>query len=596
MRTLSELFYYTVETYRKPDHLLRKKDGVWVPMSSDALAAAVEEFSMGLRSLGVEKGDRVAILSENRPEWLVADLATLCLGGISVPAYATLPAAQIRHILADSEARLVVVSNETQARKIDEIKSGLPWLRHVVRMDPPVPGGSLALDEVRARGREALSTDRLAVKRRADEVQPDDIATLIYTSGTTGEPKGVMLSHANILANLRGAALAFPLIGRTDLALSFLPLSHAFERTVTYFWLRVGAGIAFAESVERVPDNLQELRPTVMCSVPRLYEKIYARVQENVAAGSPISRKIFAWAMRVGRDTFRCRLEKRELGLVLRAKRALADVLVFRKIWARTGGRMKLFVSGGAPLAREIAEFLGAVGFTVCEGYGLTETSPVISANRPDRMRPGSVGLPLEGVEVRIAQDGEILTRGPHVMKGYFRKPEATSEMIDKDGWLHTGDIGLLDADGFLVITDRKKDIIVTSGGKNIAPQPVENRLKTDAFIQEVVMIGNRRSFATALVVPAFLVLEKWATENGVTFTDRESLVASPVVVDFLLKRIASLTADLATFEKIKRIALLPREFSLETGELTPTLKVKRRVVEERYKDMVEKLYEGPAS
>ena len=596
MRTLSELFYYSVETYRKPDHLLRKKDGAWVPMSSDAFGAAVEEFSMGLRTLGIEKGERVAILSENRPEWMIADLATLCLGGVSVPAYATLPPAQIRHILIDSESRVVVVSNETQGRKLDEIRSALPWLRHVIRMDPPAPSGSLSFDEVRARGREALSTDRLAVRRRADEVEPGDLATLIYTSGTTGEPKGVMLSHSNILANIHGAAKAFPLIGRTDMALSFLPLSHAFERTVTYFWLRTGAAIAFAESVEKVPENLQELKPTVMCSVPRLYEKIYARVQENVSAGSAVSRKIFAWAMGVGRETFRCRLEDRKPSVWLRAKRAAADALVFGKITARTGGRMQLFVSGGAPLAKEIAEFLGAVGFTVCEGYGLTETSPVITANRPDKMRPGSVGLPLEGVEVRIAEDGEILTRGAHVMMGYYRKPEATAEIIDPDGWLHTGDIGIVDTDGFLVITDRKKDIIVTSGGKNIAPQPIENRLKADAFVTEVVMIGNRRNYPTALVVPSFVVLEKWAKDTGVVYATRDELVLHPKVIELYMKRISDLTEDLATFERIKKVALLPNEFTLEAGELTPTLKVKRRVVEERYRAVIEKLYEGGGS
>jgi long-chain acyl-CoA synthetase len=300
--------------------------------------------------------------------------------------------------------------------------------------------------------------------------------------------------------------------------------------------------------------------------------------------------------MDVGRETFRYRLENKKQGALLRAKRAVADALVFRKINARTGGRMKLFISGGAPLAREIAEFLGAVGFTVCEGYGLTETSPVITANRPDRMRPGSVGLPFDGVEVRIAEDGEILTRGPHVMKGYYRKPEATAEILEKDGWLHTGDIGIIDADGFLMITDRKKDIIVTSGGKNIAPQPIENRLKADAFVMEAVMIGNRRNYATALVVPAFAALERWAKDNAVTYASRDELVAHPKVVELYTKRIADLTEDLATFERIKKLAILPNEFSLEAGELTPTLKVKRRAIEERYKAIIEKLYEGAAS
>ena len=549
---------------------------------------------MGLRALGVGKGDTVALLSENRPEWAIADLATLCAGAADATIYATLTAPQVQYILADSESKVVFVSSAAQARKVAEVRDRLPLLQHVVRFDPaPVPG-TTSLDELRAKGKEALAADREAVRRRAAEVAGGDLATLIYTSGTTGDPKGVMLTHANLVHNVLAAEKLFPMVNEEWTALSFLPLCHSFERTAGHnFMLHRGVTIAYAESVERVPENMGEVRPHVMCSVPRLYEKMYARVNEKVAADPPLRQKIFRWAIGVGRETFAHAVARTEPGPLLKLKFGLADKLVFSKIKARTGGRLQLFISGGAPLAREIAEFFGAAGMLVCEGYGLSETSPVITCNFPGRVKPGTVGLPLEHVEVRIAADGEILTRGPHVMKGYFRKPEATAEAIEKDGWFHTGDIGFVDADGCLVITDRKKDIIVTSGGKNIAPQPIENRLKTSKFIAEVVMIGNKRNFAAALVVPGFEALEAWAKERGIAAAGREELVRLPEVVRHYEGLVEQMTADLAQFERIKKIALVAREFTQESGELTPTLKVKRRVVEERYKAMIDAMYTG---
>jgi long-chain acyl-CoA synthetase len=435
------------------------------------------------------------------------------------------------------------------------------------------------------------------VKRRAAEVAPENLATLIYTSGTTGDPKGVMLTHDNIVSNVHGALAAFGDFGPRDVALSFLPLCHIFERMGGhYLMLQQGVTIAYAESVEKVPANMVEVRPTLMLSVPRLYEKMYARVREKVAADSALKQRIFRWALGVGRQVFHGRVEHRNPGLGLRARHALADRLVFAKIRERTGGRLRLFVSGGAPLAREIGEFFGAVGLIILEGYGLTETSPVIAVNRPDRMKPGSVGPPLQNVEVNIAEDGEILTRGPHVMQGYYHKPEATAEAIDRDRWFHTGDVGIIDAEGFLVITDRKKDIIVTSGGKKIAPQPIENVLKTNPLIGEIVMIGNKRNFPSALIVPNFDNLQKWARAHGVTAASAEDLVRDPRVVALYDQTIKDLTKDLAQFERIKKVALLPREFTLEAGELTPTLKVKRRVVEQKYKDVIDQLYEGAAA
>jgi long-chain acyl-CoA synthetase len=596
IRTVCDIFYHSVDTFRKAEHLKYKKDGAWRVISSEELRTAVEEVSMGLRALGVEKGDKVAILSENRPEWAIADLATLAIGAADAPVYSTLTPAQVLYILNDSESKVVFVSNATQAAKVAEVRPQAKHLQHVIRMDAAPIEGTLHFDEVRAKGREALALDKDAVRKRVAEVKPEDLATLIYTSGTTGDPKGVMLTHSNLVSNVLGAAKAFPTLGPDDVCLSFLPLCHSFERTSGHnLMLFGGATIAYAESVEKVPENMGEVRPTIMGSVPRLYEKMYARVNEKVANDSPLRQKMFRWAISVGREAFRHRVERTEPGAVLKLKLALADKLVFSKIKARTGGRLRLFISGGAPLAREIAEFFGAAGLLICEGYGLTETSPVITCNRPDWIKPGTVGLPLDGVEVKIAPDGEILARGPNIMRGYFKKAEATAEAIDKDGWFHTGDIGVLDKDGFLTITDRKKDILVTSGGKNIAPQPIENTIKTNKYFAEVVMIGNNRNFPAALVVPNFEPLEKWAKEKGIGAGSREDLVRKPEVMAFYQKLVTDLTPDLAQFEKIKKITLIASEFTIEAGELTPTLKVKRRVVEAKYKDVIDRMYQGAA-
>jgi long-chain acyl-CoA synthetase len=598
IQTLCDLFYFSVDNFAKPDHLRFKRGGAWHDVSSEEFRRAVEELSMGLRALGIEKGDRVAILAENRPEWAFADLATLLAAAVDAPIYSTLSPPQVLYILKDAEAKAIFVSNAAQEAKVAEIRAQATELRHVIRMDAePAPGpGILSLDAVRALGRPALAADPNAVRARAALVKANDLATLIYTSGTTGEPKGVMLSHANLVSNVTSCLKVFDGVSSTDVALSFLPLCHVFERMGGYYvMLRKGTTIAYAESVDKVPENMLEVRPTLMLSVPRLYEKMYQRINEKVAAQSPIRQKVFGWALRVGRQLFHHRVQKTEPGLWLKLQGAIGG-RVFAPIKARTGGRLRLFVSGGAPLAREIAEFFGATGLLILEGYGLTETSPVICVNSPDRMKPGSVGPAIDGVEVKIAEDGEILTRGPHVMLGYYKRPEATAEAIDKDGWFHTGDVGVVDAEGFLIITDRKKDILVTSGGKNIAPQPIENRLKANRFFGEVVMVGNRRNFPAALVVPNFEALEAWAKQKGLAFGSREELVASPEVAHHYKDVIAALTADLAQFEKIKKISLLPREFSLEAGELTPSLKVKRRVIEEKYKELIDRMYEGSAA
>ena len=593
VQTLTGLFYACVDTHDKRDLLRRKRDGTWRDISSGEVRGAVEALSMGLRSLGLAPGDRVAILSENRPEWVYADLGTLCAGGVVVPVYPTLTAPQVHSLLNDSEARVAVVSTAAQAQKLAGARDRLPRLEQVVSVDgPPLPG-TLGLDELLARGRQALAADPGAVRSRAGEARPDDVATIIYTSGTTGEPKGVMLTHGNLASNVEAAARVFELTA-ADVALSFLPLCHVFERMAGYYlMLSRGVTVAFAENVEQVPANMLEVRPTVMCSVPRLYEKMYARIHEKVAADPPLRRRLFAWAVGVGRELARRQRARSQPGPLLRLQGLVADRLVFSRIRARTGGRLRIFVSGGAPLGREIAEFFGAVNVLILEGYGLTETSPVITVTRPDDLRPGTVGKPVHGVEVHIAPDGEILTRGPHVMKGYFRKPEATAEVLDADGWFHTGDIGVLDEEGNLVITDRKKDIIVTSGGKNIAPQPIENAVKANPLVAEVVMVGNGRHFPAALVVPSFPGLTAWAAERGIASGDRGELVRHPEVMALYQGVVEEAGRDLAQFERIKRIALLDRELTLEAGELTPTLKVRRRVVEQRFKDLIDRMYEN---
>ncbi len=424
------------------------------------------------------------------------------------------------------------------------------------------------------------------------KVKPDDLCGIIYTSGTTGAPKGVMLTHDNLLSNVK-AARQIIRVDETDSLLSFLPLCHSFERMAGHFLaISAGATIAYAESVETVAENLGEVKPTLMTSVPRLFEKIYARVIENAEAGSPLKRKIFWWAINTGEKYVDAKFKGKIPGF-LNFKYNLATKLVFSKLHHRVGGNLRFFVSGGAPLPQEIAEFFYKAGILILEGYGLTETSPVIAVNREEKFKFGSVGPAVPGVEVKIAEDGEALTRGPHVMKGYYKNPEATTETIDKDGWLHTGDIGLLDEEGFLYITDRKKNIIVTSGGKNVTPATIENLLVTSPYIEQVMVVGDKRNYLTALIVPNFDALKKYADENGIRYSDIKELLINEKIYEDVDAEIQNLTKDLARFEQIKQFTLMSKEFTIEDGELTPTLKIKRKVVSEKYADIIDKMYEA---
>ncbi len=568
-----------------------KRGGRWTPLGYRELADRVQDLSLGLRELGVRRGDRVAILSENRPEWAITDYACLATRAADVPIYPTLPARQAEYILRDSGAVAVVVSTAAQLEKIRSVRERLPALTHVIGLDPDTAGPDvLSFDAVLARGRAAC--DRHPDWRAsALEAAPDDLATLIYTSGTTGDPKGVMLSHGNIASNVTTCVDLFSFTAE-DECLSFLPLSHIFERMFGHYCMfHAGVVIAYAESIDAVPANMAEIRPHLMASVPRLYEKIYARVLDNVRAASPLRKRIFAWGRRVGEQWAELSIEKRPVPAGLQAQKILADRLVFAKLRKRTGGRIRFFISGGAPLSREIARFFHAAGLPILEGYGLTETSPVMAVNTFQHHRLGTVGRAIPDVEIRIAPDGEIITRGPNVMCGYFNKPEATAEAIDEEGWFHTGDIGMLDADGFLSITDRKKDLIVTAGGKNIAPQPIENLAKTSKFVATAVMIGDRRPFPVMLVVPNATQVKGWADHKGLPDGDLEQLLGLPEVRQKIEREVRMTLRDLAQFEMPKKLLLLPREFTVEAGELTPTLKVRRRVVEQRHRAAIEALY-----
>ena len=591
--TLNQLFFYAMDTHRKPDALIYKSDGAWHRLSSSDMLAKVRHLALGFHELGTRRGDRLVLLSENRVEWFLIDAALQIIGAVNVPIYATLPPRQVSYIIRDSESKAVIASTPLQQAKIAEIQGQLDKVEHIIAMDSPGESGleAMPLEEVSRRGAAKAKTDPDLDRRLASEVTPEDLASIIYTSGTTGDPKGVMLTHSNIVSNVKAVLEVLPLTSE-DIALSALPYSHVLERLAAlYLFPAAGISTAIAEGVDKVAENLAEIHPTVMVFVPRLYEKMHARVLETVSQSSPLRRKVFNWALAVGREHGRYRLEGKTAPVSLELKYKLATALAFKKLQQKVGGRMRFFISGGAALSREIAEFFWAAGITILEGYGLTETSPVIALNRPERIKFGTVGAPLPGVEVKTAPDGEILTRGPHVMKGYYRNESATREAIDEEGWFHTGDIGLVDADGYVAITDRKKDLIITAGGKNIAPQPIENRLKANSYVAEIALVGKRRAFPSALVVTDFDKLIPWAESNGIGATKRQDLVKSQKVIDFIQVQIDEMSTDLAQFERVKRVHLFAEEFTIDGGELTPTLKVKRNVIESRYKDLIDQLY-----
>ncbi len=591
LSTLAGQFRNILRAYPKEALLSHKKEGRYVPISTAEFGDRVKSFALGLRGLGLGKGDKLIILADNGPDWVVTDYACLCQGMVTVPIYTSLVPEQVRYIINDSDAKAVVCSNLELWEKVKAVRDRLPSVRHFIYSGPDAPpAGTVTMSEVAAQGRRAWDKEPGLFDRLATEIRPDDLASIVYTSGTTGVPKGVLLTHGNFASNINALA-AIIVFNEKDTNLSFLPLSHVLERMVTLAFLSRGTTIAYAVSPETVADNLIEVKPTIMVSVPRLFEKIYAKIMDTILEGSSLKRRIFFWALGVGKECGRLKLAGVRPGRFLEFRRRVAHKLVFSKILEKTGGRIRFFVSGGAPLSKDIAEFFFAMGIWVLEGYGLTESAPVLTCNTFENIRFGTVGQAVPQVELRIEPDGEIVARGPNIMKGYYKKPAETAEVL-KNGWLYTGDIGHLDEDGFLVITDRKKDLIITSGGKNIAPQPIENSLKQNPYIANAVIVGGTRKFISALIVPDFDKLETYARDQDIAFVTRADLVRDPKVVEFLRGEVERATPSLAPYEKVKKILVLDRDFDADSGEITPTLKVKRNIIETKYKEVIDSLYE----
>ncbi len=569
-----------------------KRDGRWVEMTWSEALEAIRGVARSLIALGVERGDRVAILGKTRLEWVLSDFATVSSGGVTVGIYPSNLAADCGYIAAHAEAKLVVVENAEQLEKIRQVRNDLPQLRHVVVVEGSgIPAeGVLSWSEFLARGSDTPDAERV---RRGAELGPDDLASLVYTSGTTGVPKGAMITHGNLVFVSWSAGQALNFCPGYE-TLLFLPLAHVFARLMIYCCVRAALTTTFAEDVSTVANDLRFARPHFIASVPRIYEKIYDRVLTGVSRASPLRRALFHWAVSVGREASACQQARRALPVGLRLRHAIANRLVLRKVQDAFGGRLVWAVSGAAPLNKTIAEFFHACGVTILEGIGMTENSSFSHVNRFDNNRFGTVGHVGPGIEHRIAEDGELLTRGPNTMKGYYKDEAATREAIDAEGWLHTGDVAQIDADGFVRITDRKKDLIITAGGKNVAPQRIERILRTSPYISHAVAHGDRRKFITALVTLDPENTRAWAVAHGLDGTSLERLAQEPQVRDLLEHEVEERNRELASFETVKRFHILPRDLSIEAGELTPTLKIRRRVVYERYRAEIDALYAEP--
>lgn len=590
--TIAAVFFKEAKKSGRNKALLYKAQGddSWSHITWDDFASRVRILAEHLIESGLKKGDRVALLSENRPEWAISDLAILAAGCITVPVYFTNTTHQIDHILKDSGADRIIVSSKDQLDKL--LKSELIGdIREIILIDRIVPPFSEKVTLLEDILKRTEGEAKGLIEERLSNVSENDTASILYTSGTTGLPKGVMLTHKNLLSNALSSAEVIK-VSENDTLLSFLPLSHAFERTAGYYApMLSGAKIAYAESIEKIPRNMREVSPTIMLGVPRFYEKTYSAIMDVVQGGPSWKKAIFRWAIETGSCCSEAKSNGSSTSLWLAIKEKLAEFLVLRRLKDGMGGRLRFFVSGGAPLSKEIADFFNAAGLVILEGYGLTESSPVITCNRPGRRKAGTVGIPLPGVEIKIAGDGEILTKGPHVMKGYYNNPEATEEIIS-EGWLHTGDIGIIDSEGYLTITDRIKDIIVTSGGKNVAPQAIETDLIADPLIHQVMVYGDRRKYLTALIVPDFERLRAEIDNLEETSLAAEELIEKREVIDLYTARLEERLADFAPYERIKRFSIISEEFSMAKGEITPTLKVNRKKLTERYGHLLDGLYD----
>lgn len=595
VQTLSELFLAAVVDKPRPDLLsYRDKTGQYAGISSEEALRRVRALKFGMKSLGLKSGDKVAILSENRVEWVLCDMASHFGGMVTIPIYATLMSSTIEFILKDCEPAVIFASTEEQAAKIHSIRGNLPFLKDIIAFEDTNLPDIMPFEKLLRIGQNLVDENPPAPNEELLSLDKDSPCSIIYTSGTTGNPKGVVLSHWNFVSNVQAIQELFPILP-TDKALSFLPLSHVLERMAGYYtMINAGAGIAFAERMDTVPVDILDVKPTIIISVPRLYEKIYGKTNALAMAGSPIKKNIFFWARNLGMECARRETSGLPISPWMSFKRSLADKLVFSKLRAKLGGNIRFMVSGGAPLNARINQFFYASKLFIFEGYGLTETSPVLSCNYTDNVRFGSIGRILPCCDIRIAEDGEIQAKGPQVMLGYFNNQAATDEVFTDDGWFCTGDIGHIDEDGYLFITDRKKDIIVTAGGKNIAPQPIENMLRSDKSVSQVVVIGDKRQFLTALIVPDMEILEKWAVSLNLAYSDPADLVEKQEVHDLFQNIIEKANKDLPGFNQVKKCSLLKDEFTLEGGELTPTLKVKRFAISKKYKDVIGAMYPAP--
>jgi long-chain acyl-CoA synthetase len=591
--TLARVFWSRVETSGDRPAQMTKAGGRWRTLTWSEVGTVVRELALGLLALGRRSNEAVALLSRSRAEWVQADFAILSAGCVTVPIYPSYTPGQIAWIVNDAEARTLIVEDGAQLAKALEVREKMPGLDSIVVIEsgeghvPPI----LTFAELRARGRQSAERLTPSLVERVAAITPESVATIAYTSGTTGEPKGVVQTHGNHAAALRALA-QIPGVEPGDVHVLFLPLAHAFARLEAYLGVHRGLVTAFAESLERVADNLREVRPHFIFAVPRVFEKVHARIVGDVGAASAVRRSVFRWAMRVGARVSRLQQARQPLPRGLALQRTVAHRLVFAKLRDAFGGRLRFAVSGGAPLPREIAEFFHAAGILIVEGYGLTETCPVLTFNRLDAFRFGSVGQRLPGVELRLAADGEILARGPNVAtRGYWRQPAASAEAFDPEGWFHTGDLGRIDGDGFLYITDRKKDLIVTSGGINLAPQHVENLLETEPFIGQAMVYGDRRPYPIALVTLDSGELVRFARERGILVGDPAALARHPAVVERVARIVDATNMQLPSYARIKKFAVLPAELSEGAGELTPTQKVRRRSVAAKYQATIDALY-----
>jgi long-chain acyl-CoA synthetase len=583
LETVNQIFYSAVG--RQSDRVMMYKQAdKWIPVSSAELYRNVVGVARTLQQWGISKGDRVAILSENRPEWAIADFATLLLGAVVVPIYCTLTAEQTAHILKDAGARVIFLSTAEQFKKFVAVKNQVPIEKAVVMDDGVTAADAIPIRDLLNSGPTARDP---GFDARCAAVRAADLATIIYTSGTTGVPKGAMLTHGNLASNVDYSLRGFP-VGAGDIGISFLPLAHITARHVDYTFLHNGVTVAYCPLLDQLPIALTEVRPTIFVAVPRVYEKIYARIQQRASKGA--KRSIVKWALQVGHSHQDDTLNDRHPNSL---SWRLADLLFFSQVRKGVGGRVKIFLSGGAPLGRELARWFADAGIRIDEGYGLTETSPVIAVNNPKAHKLGTVGKPLPNVQVKIADDGEILVRGPSVFSGYWNLPEQTKNAFT-DGWFNTGDIGNLDPDGFLSVTDRKKDLLKTSGGKFITPQPIQKSLQLDSFVAEAVVIGDRRKFPSVIIAPQFPMLEDWARANQLPFSSREELVANPKVRELYEKIVGNVNQNLARYEQLKKFVLVPHEFSIADGTLTPSMKLKRSIIEERYREQIDQLYSEP--